>query len=183
MQEEKKNPWKQLSSKIVYENPWFKVREDQALKPGNREGVYGVVLTAPTVFTVALNEEEEVYLIGMFRYPTGKYGLELPAGGSERQDLLEAAKRELIEETGLEAESWEKVGEFTPWNGISDEISHVFVAKGLTQTGRELDPNEGILEVRQVPFEKVFDLVKSGEINDGQTISALTLAKIHLNKI
>ncbi len=181
--QDKINPWKTISSKIAYENPWFKVREDQTEKPGNRTGVYGVVLTAPTVFTVALNENDEVYLIGMFRYPTGEYGLELPAGGSDNQDLLEAAKRELLEETGVKAKDWEKVGQFTPWNGISDEISHVFVARNLEETGSEIDPNEGILEVRKVPFEKVFDLVKSGEINDGQTIAALTLAKIHLGKI
>lgn len=179
----KVNPWKTISSKIVYENPWFKVREDETEKPGNRTGVYGVVLTPPTVFTVALNEKDEIYLIGMFRYPTGKYGLELPAGGSDNQDLLEAAKRELVEETGVKAKTWEKAGEFTPWNGISDEVSHVFIARDVEETDNQIDPNEGILEVRKVAFEKVFDLVKSGEISDGQTISALTLAKIHLGKI
>ncbi len=175
-----KNPWKQLSSKIVYENPWFKVREDQVEKPGNRTGIYGVVLNPPTVFTVALNKDDEVYLIGMFRYPTGKYGLELPAGGSDNQNLLEAAKRELLEETGIKAKTWEKAGEFTPWNGISDEVSHVFIARDIEETGSELDPNEGIMEVRKIAFEKVFDLVKSGEISDGQSISAILIAGMHL---
>ncbi|HLC88278.1 MAG TPA: NUDIX hydrolase [Patescibacteria group bacterium] len=177
------NPWKKLKSKIVYENPWFSVREDEVKKPGNRQGIYGVVQTPPTVFTVALDPENQIYLVGLFRYPTGKYGLELPAGGSDNQNLLEAAKRELLEETGIEAKYWEKVGQFTPWNGISDEISHVYLAKDLKETGSGLDPNEGIMEVKKVAFEKVFDLIKSGEISDGQTISALTLAKIHLGKI
>lgn len=180
--QEKKNPWKTLSSKIVYENPWFRVREDQALKPGNRKGIYGIVQTQPSVFTIALDSNDEIYLIGMYRYPTGKYALELPAGGSEKQDLLEAAKRELLEETGVEAKEWIKVGEFTPWNGISDEVSHVYIAKNLRETGSPVDEDEGILEVRKVPFENVFDLIESGEISDGQTISALTLAKIHLDK-
>jgi 8-oxo-dGTP pyrophosphatase MutT (NUDIX family) len=182
MQDKKNNPWKQISSKIAYENPWFSVREDQVEKPGNRTGVYGVVQTPPAVFIVVLNSRDELYLVGMFRYPTNKYGLELPAGGSDNQDLLEAAKRELLEETGIKAENWEKVGEFTPWNGISDEISHVFIARDIEETGSEIDPNEGILEIVKVPFEKVFDLIESGEISDGQTISALTLAKIYLDK-
>lgn len=177
------NPWKKISSKLVYKNPWFSVREDEVKKPGNRSGVYGVVQTPPTVFTIALNTANEIYLVGLYRYPTGKYGLELPAGGSENQDLLEAAKRELLEETGVKAQSWAKVGQFTPWNGISDEVSHVYLAKDLTETGSELDPNEGIMEVKKVAFEKVFDLVESGEISDGQTISALTLAKLHLDKL
>jgi len=181
--QDKINPWKKLSSKAVYQNDWFSVREDEVEKPGNRTGVYGVVQTPPAVFTIALNAENEIYLVGLFRYPTGKYGLELPAGGSDNQDLLEAAQRELLEETGVKAKSWEKVGQFTPWNGISDEISHVYLAKDLDETGNELDPNEGIMEVRKVAFEKVFNLIKSGEISDGQTISALTLAKIHLEKL
>lgn len=176
------NPWKKLGSKMVYKNPWFSVREDEVKKPGNRQGVYGVVQTSPTVFIVALNSVNQIYLVGLFRYPTGKYGLELPAGGSDKQDLLEAAKRELLEETGIKAKSWEKVGQFTPWNGISDEVSHVYLAQDLKETGSELDPNEGIMEVRKVIFEKVFDLVKSGQINDGQTITALTLAKLYLEK-
>lgn len=169
-----------MSSKIVYENPWFKVREDQVEKPGNRTGIYGVVLSPPTVFIVALNSEDEVYLVGLFRYPTGKYGLELPAGGSDNQDILEAAKRELLEETGIKAQKWEKVGGFNPWNGISDEVSNVFIATELQETGGEIDPHEGILEIRKVPFTKVFELIKSGEISDGQSISAILLTGIHL---
>lgn len=174
------NPWKKLKSKVVYKNPWFSVREDEVKKPGNRQGIYGVVQTPPTVFTVALDSKKRIYLVGLFRYPTGKYGMELPAGGSDNQDLLEAAKRELLEETGVKAKTWIKVGQFTPWNGISDEISHVYLARGLEETGSQIDPDEGIMEIKKVAFEKVFDLVKSGEISDGQTISALVLTGIYL---
>jgi 8-oxo-dGTP pyrophosphatase MutT (NUDIX family) len=176
------NPWKKISSKIVYKNAWFQVREDTVEKPGDRKGIYGVVDTPPSVFIVALTEDNEVYLTGLYRYPTGKYGLEIPAGGSDDEDLLEAAKRELLEEVGLKAESWVKVGQFTPWNGISSEVSHVFLAKDLKETGGELDPYEGIIEIKKVGFTKIFDLIKSGEISDGQTITALTLAKLYLEK-
>lgn len=176
------SPWKKLSSKVVYKNQWFSVREDQTLKPGNREGIYGVVETPPSVFAVALNEKREIYLVGLFRYPVEKYGLEVPAGSSDNEDLLLAAKRELLEETGIKAKDWVKVGQFTPLNGISNEISNVFLARDLEETGSEPDKNEGIMEVRKVAFEKVFDLIESGEISDGQTISALTLAKIYLDK-
>jgi 8-oxo-dGDP phosphatase len=180
--QQKRNPWKQLSSKIVYKNDWFSVREDQVEKPGNRTGVYGVLQTAPSVFIVALTDDNEVYLTGLYRYPTGKYGLEVPAGGSDYEDLLEAAKRELLEEVGLKAKEWEKIGQFTPLNGIANEVSHVFLARDLEETGTEIDPNEGIIEIRKVAFEKVFDLVESGEISDGQSISALTFAKLYLDK-
>lgn len=178
-----KNPWKQLSSRIVYKNQWFSVREDETEKPGNRRGIYGVLETAPSVFIIALTDKNEIYLTGLFRYPTGKYGLEVPAGGSDYEDLLIAAKRELREEVGLRATKWEKIGEFTPLNGIANEVSHVFLAQNLEETGTEIDPNEGIMEIRKVPFEKVFDLVRSGEISDGQSISAITLAGIHLGRL
>lgn len=183
MQDIKVNPWKKLSSKVVYKNDWFSVREDEVEKPGNRTGIYGVLETPPSVFIVALTEKDEIYLTGLYRYPTGKYGLEVPAGGSEFQDLLEAAKRELQEEVGLRASEWEKIGSFTPLNGIANEVSNVFIARGLEETGTEIDPNEGIMEIIKVPFEKVFDLIKSGEISDGQSISAITLAGIHLGLI
>ncbi len=180
MQNNKTNPWKQLSSKIVYKNDWFSVREDQVEKPGNRTGIYGVLDTPPSVFIVAISDRNEIYLTGLFRYPTGKYGLEIPAGSSDNQDLLIAAQRELLEETGLKASRWEKIGQFTPLNGIASETSHVFLARDLEETGSELDPDEGILELRKVPFDQVFELVKSGEINDGQSIAALSLAEHYL---
>lgn len=175
-----KNPWKKLSSKVVYKNDWFSVREDQVEKPGDRTGIYGVLDTPPSVFIVALNAKDEVYLTGLFRYPTGKYGLEIPAGSSDNQDLLEAAKRELLEETGLKAKTWEKVGQFTPLNGIASETSHVFLARDLEETGSQLDVNEGIMELKKVPFDQVFELIKSEEINDGQSIAALSLAEHYL---
>lgn len=180
--QDKINPWKKISSKVVYKNDWFQLREDQVEKPGNRSGIYGYIDIYPAVSIVALNEKDEVYLIGQFRYPTGGYSVEVPTGGSDGEELLVAAKRELKEETGLEAKEWIQVGEFRPYDGISNEIDYVFLARNLTETNSEPDPKEGILEVRKVPFTKVFDLIESGEIHSGQTISALTLAKLYLDK-
>lgn len=182
MQSKKLNPWKRISSKIVYENPWFKIREDQVEKPGNRTGIYGLVEIPPSVLIVPINEQNETYLIGLYRYPTNKYSIEIPAGNTEGQEPLEAAKRELLEETGLVAGDWKKIGEVTPYDGISVEVDHVYLATNLEQTGQPLDQKEGILEVRRIPFEKAFDLIKSGEISNGQTITALSLAKIYLEK-
>lgn len=170
-----------MSSKIIYKNQWFSVREDEVEKPGNRTGTYGLVEITPSVLVVPINDLGETYLIGLFRYPTNKYSIEIPAGNTDGQEPLEAAKRELLEETGLTARKWQKIGEVTPYDGISTEIDHVYLARDLQQTNQQLDKDEGIMEITRVPFEKVFDLIKSGKISNGQTIIALSLAKAYLN--
>lgn len=177
-----KNPWKKLSSKIVYKNDWFSIREDQVEKPGGREGIYGLVQITPSVLIVPLNENNETYLIGLYRYTTKKYSIEVPAGNTDGEDPLKAAKRELLEETGLTADEWVKIAEVTPYDGISEEVDYVYIAKNLRQTENPLDAKEGILEVKKVPFENVSDLIRSGEISNGQTITALSLARIYLEK-
>jgi 8-oxo-dGTP pyrophosphatase MutT (NUDIX family) len=139
--------WKTLGSKSVYENPYFKVREDQVARPNGTRGKYFVIETKPSVFTVALTPENEVYLIGIHRYTTKQYSTEVPGGSTDGQKPLQAAKRELWEETGLKARQWKKIGEFQVWNGPAEEIACVFLATGLTETGCNKMLDEGIAEV------------------------------------
>lgn len=174
--------WKTLSSKTVYKNKWYKVVENDVIRPNGDKGVYAVVESAPSVFIVALTENNEVYLVGLDRYTSGKYSLELPAGGSDYKNPLEAAKRELQEETGLVAGKWKELGSFYPLNGIASEITHVFLAQKLSQTEEHEQHEEGIIEVRKVPFPQVLEMVKAGEITDGQTIASLMLAQLYLQK-
>ncbi len=169
-----------LSSQIVHRNPWFNIRHDRIDKGERGEGDYFVVETPPAVFVVALNEAEEVYLVGQERYPTGIFSLEIPGGRSDNQPLLQAAKRELKEETGLEAKNWEEIGKFQTMNGVSNEISHVFLARELRETGENKQSEEGITEFKKVPFKTSLNLIKSGEITDGQTIASLMQAALKL---
>jgi 8-oxo-dGDP phosphatase len=175
---------KKISSKIVHQNPWFSIRHDRIDKGENKgEGDYFVLETPPAVFIVALTEKDEVCLIGQERYPTKLYSWEVPGGRSDDQPLLEAAKRELKEETGIEAEHWEEMGKFQTMNGVSTEISHVFLARDLKQTSESKQAEEGITELKKIPFKNALDLVKSGEITDGQTIAALTQTALRLGLI
>ena len=107
--------WRTHGSRVVYENAWIRVREDEVTRPDGGRGIYGVVeTTAPSVFIVALTAAEEVLLVGLERYTTGRPSLEIPAGNSEGDDPLVAARRELREETGRVAGSWELVGRSRP---------------------------------------------------------------------
>ncbi len=180
MDKAKKNPWKQISTKVVHKNPWFYVTEDGVIKPNGEKGQYNVVVSPGAAFIVALNEKNEVYLIGQYRYPTSSYSLELPAGSIDKQQPLAAAKRELKEETGLEAKNWKKLGSFQTANGIMSELTHVFLATGLTQTGNNEQIEDGIDETIIIPFKKVLNMIQTGQLTDGQSISALMMAAIEL---
>jgi 8-oxo-dGTP pyrophosphatase MutT (NUDIX family) len=178
-----KNPWKTLGTKIVYQNPWIKVREDQVIKPDGTRGIYGVVDLHDTVFIVALTPEEEIYLIRQFRYTTKIYSWEIPAGSSDGQSLLKAAKRELKEESGLVAKRWEKVGKFQSMNGVGTEIGWVFIAQDLSQTGDNHQAVEAIYNLKKFKFKKVLEMIKKGQLTDSQSITAITMVALHLGYI
>lgn len=177
-----KNPWKTLSSKIVYQTPFFRVRQDEVIRPNGEKGTYDVLETSGSVFILALDDEQKFPLIGQFRYPTGSYSLELPAGGRDKssRNPLEDAKRELQEEVGLTAREWHEVGRCYAFNGLSNEEMVTFIARDLKQTPQTEQEEEGILEVRYVSFSEAFDMMKKGEINDAQCITAITQAALYM---
>lgn len=178
-----KNPWKTLSSKIVYENPWLKVRGSEVIRPNDKPGWYGVVEINPGVYVVALTSEREVYLIGQYRYPIDRFSWEIPAGGIEKEAALEAAKRELREETGLEASDWQDLGIIYLSTGITNESGRIFMAQDLHQTNQNIQEEDGISEMQKLPLKKVLEMIQRGELIDSPTIAALMKTAIHLKLI
>lgn len=178
--------WPTLATRTAYENPWIRVREDRVRRPDGAEGVYGVVeLAHPAVFVVAVDDEDRVVLVTLDRHTTGP-SVEVPAGGTDGQEPLEAARRELREETGLEAGAWERVGVMDALNGVCRAPEHVFLARDLRAAADD-DPGaraeEGISRVRRVPFADALAMVRRGEIRDGETIAALALAALALGRL
>lgn len=165
------NPWTRLGSKLIYRNSWITVREDQVLSPRGTRGIYGVVEARLATGVIALTEQMEICLVGQYRYPTEEYSWEIPEGGANvGESGLDAAKRELSEETGLEAGRWERLGrEVHLSNCFSAERGELFLAQDLHQGQAAPDDTE-LLQVRWVPFREALRMVDDGEIKDSLSI-------------
>jgi 8-oxo-dGTP pyrophosphatase MutT (NUDIX family) len=176
--------WQVTSSRIAYENPWIQVVEDQVIHPDGTQGMYGVVeLRQPAVFVVAMSDQGEVLLETVERHTIGP-SIEVPAGGSDGEDLLAAAKRELYEETGYVAENWRYIGSMNALNGVCRAAEHVFLAQGLSRERDGSDATtEGISDVSWVPWSDVIHMIATGTITDGESLASLMFAAIALGKI
>ena len=178
---EGRTPWRTLSSRLAYENPWIRVREDRVLRPDGHEGIYGVIELRPSVAVVALNAEREVALVGQWRYPTGKYSWELPRGGSApgETDLRAVAARELAEEAGVQAADWELLGSVDLNNGVTNNVEHLFLATRLTACARHPDPEEQIV-MKWVPLTEAVGMALGGGIAEVCSVAALLIVERRL---
>ncbi len=174
--------YKTVSSKIVHKNPYFSVKEDDVIEPDDRSGRYFVVTKNPGVFIVAQNDSDEIILIQQSRYFTGTESYELPAGGTDGEPSLVAAKRELQEETGFIADSWTHVSKLFSANGISDQTHDIYLAAKLNQTNKHEKDEEGITEVDFFRLDTIKRMIKNGEITDMQSIGALYVAINYLEE-
>ena len=170
---EDENPWQTLASREVYDNPWIRVREDAVVRPDGEPGIYGVVHYKNVAIGILAVDGDDIFLVGQYRYPLARYSWEIPEGGcAEGENPLDAAKRELEEETGLRAREWRKLGESHLSNSVGDELAIWFVAGGLTQGLHRPDGTERLV-VRRVPFADALRMTLAGEITDALSMLAI----------
>ena len=171
-----------VSSLTIFEGHIVKLTLDQVRLPDGNPASREVVYHPGGVAVLALDEENNVYLVRQYRYPIRQLLLELPAGkldhGAEEDRLL-GAKRELSEETGLEAEEWTYLGYTLASPGFCTEALHMYLARKLTRKQQHLDEDE-FLDVVVMPFEQLVRQVMDGTITDAKSVSTTLKVKVLL---
>jgi ADP-ribose pyrophosphatase len=170
---------KQLSTKIVYENKWMKLREDSVEFLNGSKGIYSVVEKADFAMVIPF-EKNGFHLVKQFRYPVGKSFWEFPQGSYEdnpEADPAELAKGELKEETGLTAAKMKKIGYLYEAYGYSNQAFHIFLAEDFEKGEQQLQAGEQGMETAFFTVAEFEQMISSGEIADAPSISAYGLLK------
>lgn len=178
------NNWTTLSSKEMYDNPWINVVEHQVINPSGGNGIYGVVsFKNIAIGVVPLDEDYHTWLVGQYRYPLKEYSWEIPEGGCliGKESMLEAAQRELKEETGLEAAKWTQIQKMHTSNSVTDEVGYTFVAQNLSQ-GVAMPEETEDLQLKKVPFSTAVEMCMKGEITDGLSVISIFKAKLLIDQ-
>jgi ADP-ribose pyrophosphatase len=168
------NPWRRLSRRVAYENPWIEILHDDVVRPDGQPGIYGVVhFRYLAIGVVPLDATDRVLIVGQFRYTMNHYSWEIPRGGGEFGEAPEsAARRELVEETGYTGGEWRELCRAELSNSVTDEVTILFVASGL-EAGPASPEGTEQLQLRWAPFDEVMAMIRRGEVADAMTIIAL----------
>lgn len=174
------NPWITEDTEIKYSNNWIDLRHNKVKNPAGKDGIYGVVhFKNIAAAIIPLDKDLNTYLVGQFRYPLNIYSWELPMGGSPlHENVLDGAKRELLEETGLVAQKWTEIGVVHTSNCVTDEEGIVYLAEELSQEKALPEETEQLI-IKKIPFKEVVEMAMNGQITDSISLfGILKLARI-----
>ena len=175
MRVDETNPWKTISKRPIYDNPWINVEEYQVINPGGGQGIYGKVhFKNKAIGIIPIDERKNTWLVGQYRYTLNEYSWEIPMGGGPLDDgILTSAQRELKEETGITANRWEQIMRIHTSNSVTDEEGFVFLAEELEFGDTQLEESESDLKLWKVPLTFAVDMVIKGKITDAISMAGL----------
>lgn len=174
--------WKKIRREFELRNPWWSYRKDSVRLPTGKEGEYHYVHVLGSSLIVPFLDDGRVVMVRQYRYLADRESLEFPCGSvKEGSDYKQTALYELSEETGYTCGNILPIGEFNPYNGVTDEMCTVFVARNLAPLFRAPDETEEF-EIESLTVTSVEEKIKSGEIWDGMTLAAWMVAKLQLQE-
>jgi len=168
-------------SQEIFDGVILHVFKDTVQLPNGHPATREVIRHVGAVGVIPITDDGKVIIERQFRYPLDRVITEIPAGKleSKSEDRLEAAKRELKEETGLEASEWVKLADVTPAAAYTDEVISVYLARGLTMGEAHPDEDE-FLNVIKMPLDELCEWAATGKLNDSKTLCGLLLAKRYI---
>ena len=172
------------SEESLYDGLIVHLRKMQVTLPNGKGAVREVVRHIGASAVVPVDGEGNVIMVRQYRAPVGQIMLEIPAGKLDYkdEDRLEAAKRELSEETGFEAAHWVKLTDIITTPGFCDEKISIYLATGLTRGQTHPDDDE-FLNIVTLPLEKALEMATSGELTDSKTLCGVLIASNYLNNL
>lgn len=164
---------KALKKEIVYQGKRFAFCSDEVLLPNGSTSRRDYIVHPGAVAVLALDDDNNIYFVRQFRYPYGRVILELPAGALEKnENPMDAAIRELREETGAVCSELESLGEYYPSPGYCDEVIYLYYTRVKSVGRQQLDDDE-FVNVVKIPLSDAVDMILGNEIKDGKTVAAI----------
>lgn len=157
----------------------MKLVKHNVVKPDGKTTNWYVLERKDFAIIIALDNKKDTHLVGQFRFAVQEFSWEFPMGSTKDESPLETAKTELREETGYTATQWKEIGVFNVAPGHTNQKAYVFIAEGLKAGKPQPGPSE-FLEVRKFPVTQVADMIRTGKILDGPTISAYHFLELYL---
>lgn len=178
-----KNPWITKDTELMYESAWIKVNKSNVINPAGNAALYSVVhFKNLAIGIVPLDEHNNTWLVGQYRYPTNNYSWEICEGGGKPEvDPIESAKLELKEETGIVAEKYQEIMRLHLSNSATDELAIIFVGRKLKFEESEPEESE-VLQVKKMHINEAFDWCMEGKITDAMSVAAIFKVKYMLDK-
>jgi len=181
--ERKNGPWIIKSTISKYKNPWIEVNEDQVIRPDGKPGIFGIVKMISGVSVLPLDENGFIYLTEEFRYAVGRDSIEAVSGGIDGGERpLDAAKRELEEELGIQAKEWISLGVVNPFTSVVHSPAHLFLAKKLKFSAKNPEGTE-IIKMKKMKIEDAIKMVLESKITHGPTCVLILKAVHYLKKL
>jgi len=169
--------WQTHGSKVVYENKWNRVREDDVTNPIGQRTVYGVFSAQhPIVYVVPVTQDGKFLLTKQFRYVLQQDTWEVVAGQTDGEDLMVAARRELLEETGHTSDDLRQIARLAVDTGVYDSYIDIILAKNCVKVTDELDKTDGIEQAKAFSAEEMRKMIHSGEIICPHSIAGFYIA-------
>lgn len=173
----KLKPWKKIKQINKIQNNWWTYLIDEVQLPSGKSGEYHYVHTNGSSLVIPVFDDGKILMVKQYRYLAGKESLEFPCGSiADGVTVEQMAAQELAEEAGVEAGELTFVGVYNPYNGVTDEMCNVFIARKLTPF---YIPHDDTEEFERITLcrEDIESKIKSNEIWDGMTLAAWILAR------